>query len=163
MAALSLRSAIGEDRKTFSNGQAVAKLFRCPLTEPRQFDMLDPTLAGGDGMQFDQLKRRDFITLLGGAAVGWPLAARAQQPAPIRPLIGVLSPLSAAAARPLITAFRSALRDLGYVDGRNATLALRFGDGALERNYTTRIARDRDTNSTSRCCGRRSRTMTTNA
>jgi putative ABC transport system substrate-binding protein len=78
------------------------------------------------------MRRREFITLLGGAAVAWPLTAGAQQ-SPIRPLIGVLSPLSAAAASPLIAAFRSALRDLGYVEGRNATLALRYSDGAPER------------------------------
>jgi putative ABC transport system substrate-binding protein len=80
------------------------------------------------------MKRRDFITLFGGAAAAWPLAARAQQPAtPVRPLIGVLSPLTAAAAAKNIAAFRSALRDLGFVEGRNATLALRYGDGAPER------------------------------
>ena len=62
------------------------------------------------------IRRRDFITLVGGVAAAWPLAARAQQPAPLRPLIGVLSPLSAAAAARQIAAFRSALRDLGYVD-----------------------------------------------
>jgi len=83
-------------------------------------------------MQFDQLKRREFITLVGGAAAAWPLAARAQQQA-IRPLIGFLSPLSAASAARNVVAFRSGLRDLGYLEGRNATLALRFGDGAPER------------------------------
>ena len=79
------------------------------------------------------IRRRDFITLVGGVAAAWPLAARAQQPAPLRPLIGVLSPLSAAAAARQIAAFRSALRDLGYVDGRNATLELRYGGGTPER------------------------------
>jgi putative tryptophan/tyrosine transport system substrate-binding protein len=83
-------------------------------------------------MQFDQLKRREFLTLLGGAAAALPLAARAQS-SPIRPLIGFLSPLSAAAAAKNIAAFRSALRDLGYVEGRNMTLASRYGDGAAER------------------------------
>jgi ABC-type uncharacterized transport system substrate-binding protein len=79
------------------------------------------------------MMRREFITLLGGAAATtWPLAARAQQ-ALVRPLIGMLVPLSAAAATVNIAAFRSALRDIGYVEGRNATLELRFGDGALER------------------------------
>ena len=78
------------------------------------------------------MKRREFITLIGGATVGWPLAAPAQQQA-IRPLIGFLSPLSAASAARNVAAFRSGLRDLGYLEGRNATLALRFGDGAPER------------------------------
>jgi putative ABC transport system substrate-binding protein len=78
------------------------------------------------------MRRREFITLLGGA-VAWPLTARAQQPALVRHLIGLLSPLSATAATRNVAAFRSALRDLGYVEGRNMTLALRFGDGALER------------------------------
>jgi len=78
------------------------------------------------------MKRRDFITLLGGAAAAWPLAARAQQQ-PVRPLIGILSPLSAASAARNIAGFRSGLRDLGYLEGHNATLALRYGDGAPER------------------------------
>jgi putative ABC transport system substrate-binding protein len=78
------------------------------------------------------MKRREFITLLGGAAAAWPLAARAQQQ-PTHPLIGILSPLSAATAARNIAGFRSGLRDLGYLEGRNATLALRYGDGAPER------------------------------
>jgi ABC-type uncharacterized transport system substrate-binding protein len=78
------------------------------------------------------MRRREFITVLGGAAVAWPLAARAQSSS-ASPLIGVLSPLSATAATRNITAFRSALRDLGYVNGRNMTLELRYADGAIER------------------------------
>jgi hypothetical protein len=81
------------------------------------------------------MRRREFVTLLGGAAVAWPVTAGAQQ-SPIRPLVGVLSPLSAQAASPLITAFRSALRDLGYVEGRSATLALRYGAGVRTRALT---------------------------
>jgi putative ABC transport system substrate-binding protein len=77
------------------------------------------------------VKRRDFITLIGGAAT-WPLAARAQQQ-PVRPLIGCLSPLSAVLAARNVAAFRSGLRDLGYLEGHNATLALRYGEGAPER------------------------------
>ena len=78
------------------------------------------------------MKRRTFIALLGGAAAAWPLAARAQQ-APLRPLIGILSPITAADAKPFIAAFRSALRDLGYVEGRNMTTAIRYAEGAPER------------------------------
>src|SRR5262249_29716277 len=83
-------------------------------------------------MQFDQLHRREFITLLGGATAAWPLAARAQQ-SPIRPLIGVLSPLSAAEGVQNTNAFRSALRELGYIEGRNATVELRYANGEADR------------------------------
>jgi ABC-type uncharacterized transport system substrate-binding protein len=69
--------------------------------------------------------------LLGGAAAAWPIAAQAQS-SHVRPLIGLLSPLSAASASRNVTALRSALRDLGYVEGRNMTLALRYGNGAPE-------------------------------
>jgi ABC-type uncharacterized transport system substrate-binding protein len=81
------------------------------------------------------MKRREFITLLGGAVGAsplWPRAGPAQQ-SPVRPLIGVLSPLSATAAARNTAAFRSGLRDLGYVEGRNATLEIRYGDGVAER------------------------------
>jgi putative ABC transport system substrate-binding protein len=83
-------------------------------------------------MQSAQLKRPEFTAVLGGATAAWPLAARAQQQA-IYPLIGFLSPLSAASAARNVAAFRSGRRDLGYLEGRNATLALRFGEGAPER------------------------------
>jgi putative tryptophan/tyrosine transport system substrate-binding protein len=75
--------------------------------------------------------RRNFVRMLGGAAA-WPLAARAQH-SPVHPLIGILSPISATGARPLIAAFRSMLRDLGYLEGQNVTIAIRYGEGAPER------------------------------
>jgi putative tryptophan/tyrosine transport system substrate-binding protein len=78
------------------------------------------------------VNRRDFISLLGGAAVAWPLAARAQQPAS-RPLIGVLSPISESAAARNIAEFRAGLRELGYVEPGSITLAIRYAEGVPER------------------------------
>jgi putative ABC transport system substrate-binding protein len=78
-------------------------------------------------MQFDQLKRRDFIALLGGAAA-WPLAARAQPPGPMR-RIGVLMgyPESDREARARFTAFREGLQKLGWAEGRNIRIDMRWG------------------------------------
>jgi ABC-type uncharacterized transport system substrate-binding protein len=74
------------------------------------------------------IRRRKFLaTLLGGMAA-LPLAVRAQQPT-ARPLVGLLSPLSENTATRNIEGFRAGLRELGYVEGRNITLALRFADG----------------------------------
>ncbi len=78
------------------------------------------------------MRRREFIKAVAGSTVVGPCTAYAQQ-ASIRPLIGMLSPLSAPAATRVVTTFRSALRDLGYLEGRNMTLALRYADGAPER------------------------------
>jgi putative ABC transport system substrate-binding protein len=78
------------------------------------------------------MQRRDFITLLSSAAAAWPLAARAQQTSD-PPVIGLLNPLSLAAAAPNVEAFRSGLQDLGYFEGRNYTLEFRFAGGQVER------------------------------
>jgi putative tryptophan/tyrosine transport system substrate-binding protein len=76
------------------------------------------------------MRRRTFITLLGGAAA-WPFAARAQQPA--MPVVGVLSPRSPAVDAPLIAVIRQGLNDTGFFEGRNVTLDYRWADGQYDR------------------------------
>src|SRR6516162_1201837 len=82
-------------------------------------------------MQFDQLKRRDFITLLGGAAVAGPLAARAQQAA--IPVIGFLGTGSEAQSHGQVTAFRRGLSQVGFDEGRNVAFEFRWAEGRYER------------------------------
>ena len=82
-------------------------------------------------MQFDQLKRREFVTLLGGVTAGWPLTARAQQAERMR-RIGVLMsyPASDRDAQALVTAFMEALQQLGWTDGRNVRIDTRWAGGS---------------------------------
>jgi len=82
-------------------------------------------------MPFDQLHRRDFITLLGGAAA-WPLAARAQHSSR-RPMIVYLAAVSSPSALSTRRAFLNGLRDHGLVDGQNLEIVYRFADGNFDR------------------------------
>jgi ABC-type uncharacterized transport system substrate-binding protein len=81
-------------------------------------------------MQFDQLKGREFITLLGGAAA-WPVAARAQQAA--MPVIGFLGANTPSAQSQWTAAFVQRLRELGWIEGRNIAIEYRWAEGRTER------------------------------
>jgi ABC-type uncharacterized transport system substrate-binding protein len=82
-------------------------------------------------MQLDQIKRRDFITLLGGGAAAWPVTARAQQPASTVRHVGFLLPGSprTTAVRGQLEAFRQGLKEYGWVEGQNISVEYRFAEG----------------------------------
>jgi ABC-type uncharacterized transport system substrate-binding protein len=77
------------------------------------------------------LRRRDFMTLLGGAAATWPLAAVAQQPS--KPVVGFLSPQSAIASAHLLAAVRRGLNESGLIEGQNVAIEPRWAEGRYDR------------------------------
>src|SRR6516165_9034584 len=93
-------------------------------------------------MQFGRLKRRQFISLIGGAATAWPIAARAQRPDRVR-RIGVLMGLAASDPDALrwISAFQQALQNSGWTEGRNLKIEYRWGtgDARVIRSYAAEL------------------------
>src|SRR5215218_10098163 len=106
------------DSERFRTGPRTCLLLKCRLRLHR------PTAEGKP----DNMRRRNFIKLLGGAAA-WPLIARAQQQPARMPVVGMLKGQFAASYSYLAAAFRLGLKDLGFVDGQNVSIEYRWAEG----------------------------------
>src|SRR5262245_43506253 len=84
-----------------------------------------------EGHMASYMRRRKFLALLGGAAVAWPLAARAQQAA--MPVIGFLDSRPSDAMSDRLRAFRQGLKDIGYVERENVAIIYRFAENQIDR------------------------------
>ena len=115
-----------------ANGEQVVKSYYFLLTDPHELGILRGVRPGWQGTECSriELKRREFITLLGGAAA-WPLAARAQQPA--MPVVGLLRSTTAAPFAHLVVELRKGLSEEGFVEGRNVAIEQRWADNQPDR------------------------------
>src|SRR4029077_17335721 len=93
-----------------------------------------PAIIGGgtwEGAPMPGMRRREFVTLLGGAAAAWPGAARAQEPTV--PVIGVVRSTSATDSVHIVAAFRQGLKQAGFVEGQDCTVEYRWANNRLDR------------------------------